>query len=149
MLFFLISLSLLLLGSCDNDNGDNLPLLAGKVDGEDWSLKLGKALRDPFTEELDLSFFSTVEFGNDPCAIGNSNNAHLTITIPNQLGNFNIPFNGESLIFEQAESIASLQATSGFIEITQLTGIRGIGYLQATFDEDNTVEGRFQFEICN
>lgn len=135
--------------ACDNELGEDLPLLNGQVGGQSWTFKLGKALRDPFGEELDLSFYSEQEFGDDPCAIGNSNNTHLTITIPVNLGNYNLPQNGQSLVFQQAGSNASVQAASGFIEITQLTGIRGIGYLQATFDDDNTVEGRFQFDICN
>lgn len=149
---FLLSisvLSLLAFSACDNELGEDLPLLTGQVGGEAWTFNLGKALRDPFGEELNVSFFSEQEFGDDPCAIGNSNNTHLTITIPSGLGNYNLPQNGESLIFQQAGSNASFQAASGFIEITQLTGIRGIGYLQATFDDENTVEGRFQFDICN
>lgn len=143
-------LTMILFNACDNDTGGDLPLLTGRVGGETWTLKLGKAIRGPFQDELDVSFYSESELGDDPCAIGNSNNHHLTITIPHELGNFNLPLNGgESLVFQQAGSAASFQAAAGFIEITQLTGLRGIGYLQATFDDDNTVEGRFQFDICN
>lgn len=147
LMFSIVSLLTFL--SCDNDIGGDLPLLAGRVGGEAWTLKLGKAIRTPFQDELEVSFFSEAELGDDPCAIGNSNNTHLTLTIPNELGNFNLPLNGTSLTFEQAGSTTSFAATAGFIEITQLTGLRGIGYLQATFNEDNTVEGRFQFDVCN
>ena len=139
----------MVLSACDNELGEDLPLLTGQVGGQSWTFKLGKALRDPFGEEFNISFYSEQEFGDDPCAIGNSNNTHLTITIPSSLGNYNLPQNGESLVFQQAGSNAAVQAASGFIEITQLTGLRGIGYLQATFDDANTVEGRFQFDICN
>lgn len=149
IIFAMIMLGLLGFSACDNELGEDLPLLNGMVGGEDWDFKLGKAFRDPFGEELDVSFYSEQEFGDDPCAIGNSNNTHLTITIPFAVGNYNIPQNGESLVFQQAGTNASFQAASGFIEITQLTGLRGVGYLQATFDEQNTVEGRFQFDICN
>lgn len=142
-------LSLWVFSACDNDLGEDLPLLNGQVGGQAWEFKFGKALRDPFGEELSVSFFSEQEFGDEPCAIGNSNNTYLTITIPSGLGNYNLPQNGESLVFQQAGSNAAVEAASGFIEITQLTGIRGTGYLQATFDDANTVEGRFQFDICN
>lgn len=147
--FYVSTFTLLLFASCDNDLGDELPLLNGQVGGEEWTFKLGKAFRDPFGETLDVSFYSDQEFGDDPCAIGNSNNNHLTITLPYEVGNFNLPQNGTSLVFQQAGSTASFQAASGFVEITQLTGLRGIGYLQATFDDGNSVEGRFQFDICN
>ena len=140
---------LIIFSACDNELGEDLPLLKGQVGGEAWTFKMGKALRGAFSDELDVSFYSQSELGNDPCAIGNSNNNHLTITIPNSLGNFNLPRNGESLVFQQAGSLSSFQAASGVIEITQLTGIRGIGYLQATFDDGNTVEGRFEFDVCN
>ncbi len=149
LLLMLSTVTLLVFSACDNELGEDLPLMSGQVAGELWTFKLGKALRDPFGEELNISFYSEQEFGDDPCAIGNSNNAHLTITVPFGVGNFNLPQNGESLVFQQGGSNASFQAASGFIEITQLTGIRGVGYLQATFDDENTVEGRFQFDICN
>ena len=142
-------LTLLVFGACNNEVGEDLPLLTGQVGGETWNFKLGKAIRDPFGEQLDVSFYSEQELGDDPCAIGNSNNTHLTITIPFEIGNFNLPLNSGSLVFQQAGSTTSFQAASGFIEITQLSGLRGIGYLQATFDEENTVEGRFRFDICN
>lgn len=149
-IFLAISILMFLaFSACDNELGEDLPLLTGQVGGESWTFKLGKALRDPFGEELNVSFYSEQEFGDDPCAIGNSNNTHLTVTIPVAVGNYNLPNNGESLVFQQAGTNASFQAASGFIEITQLTGLRGVGYLQATFDDANTVEGRFQFDICN
>lgn len=149
VLLYASLLSLLAVVACDNELGEDLPLLAGQVGGAQWNFKMGKAIRVAFDDELNVSFYSTQEIGDDPCAIGNSNNAHLTITLRNAIGNFNLPQGGESLIFQQAGGPTSFQAASGFIEITQLTGLRGIGYLQATFDDGNTVEGRFQFDICN
>ena len=145
MLFLLI-----MAGACSSDNDLNdIPVLNGMVGGVTWSYKFGNSFRDNSGRTLNLSFFSTAETASDACTIATTGNTHLTMTVPNVVGNYNLPNNGESIVFHQENSTVQFQATSGFIEIIEILPNQISGFMQAQFDDGNVVEGQFRLKPCN
>ena len=150
---FLSSLVLLsIFISCKEERDGMDKLLAGMIGGEPWTFQYAKANLNSVDNIFDVELYGTQQTQDDPCTIINTANTHLTIQIPNQVGNYNLPFpiQAQSLAFQQAGvNTTRFYATSGFIEISAISGLRVVGYLQAVFDEDNTVEGTFVFDRCN
>jgi len=143
-------LLLLISGACSSDNDLNdIPVLNGMVGGGEWSYKFGNSFRSNSGRTLDLSFFSTEETATDACTIATTGNTHLTMTVPNTVGNYNLPNNGESIVFHQENSTVQFEATSGFIEIFEILPNQVSGFMQAQFDDGNTVEGQFRLKPCN
>jgi hypothetical protein len=78
-----------------------------------------------------------------------SSETHLSIIIPNAVGNYQVPSDLQ-VVFELAGSgNDNFRATSGFVEVTEAAGGIIVGYMQASYDDDNTVEGTFSFSRCN
>ncbi len=139
-----------LLGACKNEgNVLDIPFVEGVVAGEEWQLRFGKASIDVQDRDVEITLYSQSEPSQNACLIVTTNNAHITITAPARTGNYTLPSLDANLSFEQPGTLQSFQATSGFLEITEIVGNRVTGVLQANFDEDNLVEGRFIAEICN
>ncbi len=140
----------LIASACGADDGlENAPILAGRIGGNPWTYELGNAFLNNVNGTFELTFFSEEEPSAEACAIAATGLRHITLTVPERPGNYNLPLNGNSAIFHQEQSASSFSATSGFVEITQIVGNQISGYLQATFDADNMVEGQFRLKICN
>lgn len=149
MKHLLLVLLVVVVGCGDDNNLTDIPFVQGKIGGEEWNFLYGKAFRDVREGTFDISLYSDMEVVASACGVATTNNAHMTLTIPISEMNFNLPNNGESLSFEQKGSTQSFLATSGFVEITQILGNQVSGFVQAQFDDNNIVEGRFRLEICN
>jgi len=141
---------LLILTSCSSDNGlDDIPILNGTVGGEAWEYKFGNAFLDVRGSVFRITFLSTEETADDACTVAATGLRHLTIDLPDVVGNYNLPNNGQSLTFHLEGTITQFEATSGFVEITQVIGNQITGFMQAQFDDDNKVEGQFRVKVCN
>lgn len=148
---FTFFLGCLLLLNC---GGDEIQLpdqqLQGKVDGEDWELKFSNAYLFSSDFKYQIKFLSMKEGGQDPCSIPSTTNPHVSMIMPLQRGSFSIPLpnTNESARFNWSNGSSAI-ATSGFLEIFDISNSRVFGYLQAQLDNENTVEGSFEIVICN
>lgn len=147
--FVLLSLFSLLAStfSCGDDQLDipNIPL-AGKVAGEDWNFKMG--FYRYLGSQVEIRLFSEKEAIDDPCAIYTSTNPYIRILIPAAESSPTLPLiSPYHFVFDFGNG-GSINGDSGFIEIFVSDGFRVQGYIQAVTDDDNTVEGRFELEIC-
>ncbi len=148
--FLLLSFVLLLTNCGENDIQLPDQVLVGKVEGKDWELKFGNAFIFSSDLKYQIKFLSTQESAQDPCAVPNTGNNHISMIMPLQRGSFSIPLPivSESARFHYSDGSSAI-ATSGFLEIFDIDNLRIFGYLQAQLDDDNTVEGSFEVLICN
>lgn len=148
---FLCLIALLALANCGQSD-IQLPEqeLQGMVNGEDWEIKFSNAYIYSSDLKYQIKFLSTVEGGNDPCAVPSTGNDHVSMIMQLRIGSFSVPFPfvEDSPRFEWSDG-NSVIATSGFLEIFDIVNSRVFGYLQAHLDDGNTVEGSFEALICN
>jgi hypothetical protein len=149
-LFALISLTVLT--NCKEDELGSNQLLEGVIGGEKWVFKFGKANFNSIDNIYDIEFYSTLQTQDDPCTIISTANAYISVQLPNQIGTYTLPFGIQSQTLKfnlKGTSNDNYAASSGFIEISIISGGRIGGYIFAEFDEDNKVEGNFVMERCN
>ncbi len=148
---FLLFLGLFFLTNC-GESEIQLPdqVLVGQVEGEAWELKFANAYIYSSDLKYQIKFLSTKEGGQDPCALPSTANSHISLIMPLQRGSFSIPLpiTTESARFHWSDGSSAI-ATSGFLEIFDIDNLRIFGYLQAQLDDENTVEGSFEVQICN
>lgn len=147
-----LTLAILIAGqftSCGDDQLDipNVPL-SGMVGGEQWDFKMG-FFRQWSASEYEYRLFSTEEQSDDPCSVVSTSNSFIRVVVPSS-GQSHQVTNGDqrkNLKFDLGNGTV-FNASSGFIEIFAFDGFRLHGYLQAIFDDGNTVQGRFELEPC-
>jgi hypothetical protein len=124
--------------------------LQGMVDGEPWQVKFSNGYLYSSDFKYQIKFLSTRESAEDPCAVPSTSNAHVSMIFQLSRGSFSVPFPiiEDSPRFLWANGGSAI-ATSGFLEIFDISNARVFGYLQAQLDDDNTVEGSFEAVICN
>jgi len=150
---FVLFLLPLLLTSCDDTTNDITAenVAKGKVASTDWEFGGGKAQARLQFNDYQLTLMSTAENASrDPCAVVTPNNGYLTMTVPPALGNYSVSADANGVrFFDGNNATTFFTATSGFIQVTAVTSFDIEGFLQANFDDDNTVEGYFLAAICN
>lgn len=146
-LLFLLTLSTLM--SCFRD-GVDVPdePLAGKIGGQDWSY----ALSSNFfygNGKYTFLFLSDEENSSESCSVVNSTNPHIRVVLPYSVGSYSLPLPQpiENLKFVLGNG-SELQATSGFIEVLAVDGLRMSAYISAQVDDNNFVEGRIIVRLC-
>ncbi len=151
-IYVILSMILLItLIHCENDNGISENLMEGRIGGVEWEFQYAKAFYSNFGDEYMVEIFGQRETPVDPCSV-NSILGYISLTIPNETGFYPLPFAdaSESLKFHQpGVGQDFFLASSGFVEVFSIEGRRVGGFIQATFDDDNTVEGTFVFDRCN
>ncbi|MFT6882048.1 MAG: hypothetical protein ACI83W_000396 [Marinoscillum sp.] len=121
--------------------------LKGKIGGEDWEYASGNARFNVITNYL--SGIMVAKGVQEPCAIRLSGDAHLTFQVTAERGTFNLGnFNGPEIIFNTAAGAQRFTASGGFIQIAAIDSRQALGYINATFDDDNYVQGAFLVDIC-
>jgi hypothetical protein len=121
--------------------------LVGKIGGEDWKYASGNARFNVNTNSL--SGLLVAKGVQDPCAIRLSGDAHLTLIVPAERGTYNLGiFNGPEIIFNTPSGAQRFTASGGFIQIAAINSRQALGYINATFDDDNYVQGAFLVDIC-
>jgi len=149
--FFLVFIGTLFLGGCGQDEIQlSDQQLQGMVAGEEWQLKFSNAYLYSSDFKYQIKFLSTRESAEDPCAVPSTANAHVSMIIQLQRGSFSIPLpiTDESARFNWSDGSSAI-ATSGFLEIFDVSNSRIFGYLQAQLDDENSIEGSFEVIICN
>lgn len=151
----LLSISVLLMAlltSCDNDINDfdpELDPLKGKIAGQDWQYAAGNAQFDGFRNDVEGLIIG--EGVQDPCGVRVTSKAHLRVRFPADRRNFTLPFidNEGYVIFNHPNGAKRLTASAGFIEVVAISGTEVIGFINADFDDNNTVQGSFELRVCN
>lgn len=148
-LFVLSAFCILSLTNCDDNSDVEAAPLTGTIGGEAWSYKYAKAFYNEIDDLYDVELYGTQHTEDDPCSIFISGEAHLSIQVPNAMGNYQVPSDIQVLFDQPGTDNAFFRATGGFVEITAASGGQVVGFIQASFDDENTVEGTFSFSRCN
>ncbi len=146
----MISVSLLLLVGCKDQyfEIENDPLV-GEIDGKEWIFGSGRIRYDQFYAQ-GLTGILFEEKLTDPCIKVNTVDPPLSISIPYDRGNFNLPFATPNyyVVFSE-DGVTEYTANTGFIEIVAVTSTEVVGYLSASYDDDNHVQGSFSLRLCD
>ena len=149
-----VGLSLLL--SVSSCGGDQLDIpdqpLQGSINGDEWSSEIANAYRLQGSFQYRVRFLSELEPVSDPCALPFPGLAHVKAIFSLSMGDFSvaplaIDDNQVQVAFEIGAT--SLLATSGSMSIFDINNGIVVGFLQASFNDDNSVEGIFRINICD
>ncbi len=153
-LIVLISVSTLL--SCGSDDDTTSPSLtspaSGVIAGEAWEFDLGTAFFEEIDNQYTINLLGTAEGVNDDgCGILFPGEEYVRFTVTAEVGRTAIPFEfaNQGVKFYPDRSVGGFElATSGYVEITEITATQVIGVLDATLDGLNEVSGSFTATIC-
>lgn len=144
----------ILLSGCGNDE-IQLPdkQLEGVINGESWSYKSANAYLASSDFQYRIRFLSSKESVSDPCTLPAPTLTHVKAIFKPAAGSFFVSphaldDNQVQVSFEISAS-QNLIAQSGFMEIYAIDNQVIIGYLEASFGEENKVEGSFEIRRCN
>lgn len=154
--FLMISLLMIFL-SCKSDDGDmdiqdDLTSASGSIGGVAWEFDAGTA----FFEEIDnlytINLLGVAEgVSDDGCSILFPGEEYVRFTVSAAVGRTDIPFqfSAQGVKFYPDRSVGGFElATSGYVEITEISASQVKGVLDASLDLDNQVSGSFTVTIC-
>lgn len=133
--------------ACDSDEITSVSL-AGKIDGQDWFMKLGKATIESGDPGYFALFVSNEEEESNACNVFFPATRHVSATIPRTPGYYTLPFpiaNQFTFRFRGQ----TLIPTNGFVDIKSVEGNFIRGNLFAEADDNNFISGDFILLICN
>ncbi|XOV92385.1 MAG: hypothetical protein ACFHWX_19545 [Bacteroidota bacterium] len=123
--------------------------LKGEIEGDTWVYGSGRIRYDQFYVQ-GLTGIIFQETLNDPCTRVSTVDHHISLSIPYDKGNFNLPFAVPNYyVVFSIDGITEYTANTGFIEIVAVTPTEVIGYLSASFDDDNHAQGSFSLRLCD
>ncbi|MEQ8470071.1 MAG: hypothetical protein RIC35_02745 [Marinoscillum sp.] len=152
LLLTFVIVGLLFVSACD-DSTNRLDLnkdpLSGKINGVEWEYTGGNALYRPFDNEATGLILN--QETTDPCTIKLTSLAHVQVILPTFETTLNLPDVQNRAVIKMASPNGGpiYTASGGFVQIVEVTGREIIGYISATYDDDNYVQGSFYVKICN
>jgi hypothetical protein len=153
LLITLICFATLSLSHCDDNTIMEAEPLEGLIGGEAWKFKFAKANYNDIDNLFDAELYSTSQdtpsSDSDPCSVFITAEAHISMQVPDEMGNYQIPSDIQVIFNLPGVGNEFFSATSGFVELSAANSQQVVGYLQATFDDENTLEGAFSFTRCN
>jgi hypothetical protein len=146
-------LSLVLLINCDETNNEITAenVAKGKVAGSDWEFGAASATSRLQFNDYKVTLMSTAEnVASDPCSVVIPGTPYVQLTIPPALGNYSVSADANGVkFFDGSNATSFFTATSGFIQVVSFTSLDIEGFIQANFDDENTIEGYFLAQLCN
>jgi hypothetical protein len=142
------------LAACGGSDGGapgtiaNQPL-AGKVGGQAWTFVAGQT--DAFLSEMN--FFATLfdkPFAS-PCAELRPQDAthSLILNIPKAIGRYAISLSlNQTFSYPDGSSTQNDIATTGTLEVTELTATSLSGGVKMAYGTKDSVEGQFMITVC-
>ena len=139
-----------LAGGCGSSGGGSTTIssqpLSGKLGGQPWTLGTG---------QTNSSLSTSTQYWVDayaetftPCTgSASSNSDEIIMNLPMAVGTYSLSLNFNQTFYVAATS-DNLVATSGEIEITDVSATTISGGAKFAYDADNSVEGQFQMTIC-
>lgn len=151
--FLILLIALIIPGiGCDKDTNNfdlNKDPLRGVIGGKEWEYTVGNG--EYLISANRITGLIMNEDLQDPCVKKLSSLSHLSVRFPPVRASYNLPFIGNDgyIVFSLAGGSTKYTATSGFIEVVEVSSHAVIGYISADFDDNNHVQGSFLLEICN
>ncbi len=140
-------------GSTDDgtdDGGSGTDVLSGFIDGNAWEFEVGKV-----TKELDGKIVFELlgtEVDGSICDVFLTDFARIKFILPEEAtGTYDQPRDVETesvRFFPATGGGTRVTATSGSVEITEITTTEIIGIIDATGDDDNNAKGMFTVSKC-
>lgn len=145
----LLSLGLLACGGDDEDVSVADQPLQGQINGQAWTI--GSATTNDFLSDeetiwVDAHLAPDVACNGFP---GGSGESGLIINVPREVGTYTLGLSlNMTFVYKVDGESNNDVATNGVIIVEEITDTQITASLRATFDGDNTVEGRFVAELC-
>ena len=155
--FFCLTLLSILIAcsSGDDPSSDQVSpegLASGVVAGEAWEFDLGTAFFEEIDNQYTINLLGVAEgITDDGCSILFPGEEYVRFTVTASVGRTDIPFEfrNQGVKFYADQSVGGFElATSGYVEITEVTSNQVRGELDATVDGLNQVSGSFIATIC-
>ena len=145
------------LAACGGDDGGApgtiaTQPLAGMIDGQPWSFVAGKT--DAFLSETGDKFFATLfdkPFASSPCDEFEPQDAthSLILNIPKAVGRYALSLSlNQTFSYPKGNSTQNDIATSGTLEVTELTATSLSGGVKMAYGSRDSVEGQFMITVC-
>ena len=125
--------------------------LAGVIDGQPWTFVAGQT--DGFLSETGDEFFATLfdKPFSSPCDQFQPQDAThwLILNIPKAVGRYALSLSlNQTFSYPKGNSTQNDIATSGTIEVTELTATSLSGGVKMAYGSKDSVEGQFMITIC-
>jgi hypothetical protein len=125
--------------------------LAGMIDGQPWTFVAGQT--DGFLSETGDEFFATLfdKPFSSPCDQFQPQDAThwLILNIPKAVGRYALSLSlNQTFSYPKGTSIQNDIATSGTLEVTELTATSLSGGVKMAYGSRDSVEGQFTITIC-
>jgi hypothetical protein len=147
----ILCLGLAALGAgCGSSDGGSTTIssqpLAGKIGGQPWTFVQGET--DSFLSTTSQYWVNAYPVSFSACTDYFSSTANaLLMSIPTAIGNYRLSFNLNQTFYVAATN-DNLVATSGELDITDITATTITGGAKFAYNADNSVDGQFQIAIC-
>eukprot|EP00320_Phaeocystis_rex_P020170 CAMPEP_0119056962 /NCGR_PEP_ID=MMETSP1178-20130426/1512_1 /TAXON_ID=33656 /ORGANISM="unid sp, Strain CCMP2000" /LENGTH=161 /DNA_ID=CAMNT_0007037747 /DNA_START=13 /DNA_END=498 /DNA_ORIENTATION=+ len=150
-----VSLAVLVACSSEDDSmdepGGGTPA-SGVIAGEAWEFDVGTAFLEEIDNQYTINLLGVVEGATDDgCSILFPGEEYVRFTVSAEVGRTDIPFTfaNQGVKFYPDRSVGGFElATTGYVEITEITNTQVRGELNASFDALNEVSGSFTVTIC-
>ncbi len=134
------------------DDGGLTDPVTGVIAGVEWQLDVSTAIFEEIDEQYTINLIGVDEqLADDGCSVLFPGQEYVRFTVTAATGRYALPFEfaNQGVKFYADRSVGGFElATSGFVEITEITGNQVFGNLEATMDGDNQVSGSFVATIC-
>lgn len=154
---FILLVLFAVISSCKKD--DDAPgynfidkALSGKIEGGSWTFRSGYVDSSSYegVKKLSMSFYGVT---GDACS-DFLDGDRVIFSVPMKIGVFPLKFSFTDLegsqtvtLFDDETSMNNI-ATSGAIEILSISSTSVTGRIDATSDDDNTINGNFTVSFC-
>jgi hypothetical protein len=143
------------LSSCGNDQ-INLPdkKLEGTIGTKEWNSDKANAYTFSSDFKYQVKFLSSEEpTGSDPCSAPSPSKPYISAVFKPSEGSFSF----STVLIDPNQVVVKIHpstskefiVTNGFMEIYIIDNAIMYGYIQAIYDDENTVEGSFEVRLCN
>jgi hypothetical protein len=147
---FVVAATLIACGGGEKDPSDvaiSTKVLGGKIEGQPWSFAVGITNAALSTGD---TYWSRGYGQNVPCGVPSDQDfgPSLILDLPRETGSYEL---GPALgaVFVMPGRKANLQATRGRIEVEHVSKDEIEGGAIVYADDDNSVNGRFLFLVCD
>lgn len=153
---FLLLLSLCAFIACSSEDDAmdqlNETAASGVIAGEAWEFDGGTAFFEEIDNKYTINLLGVAEgLTDDGCSILFPGEEYVRFTIDAEVGRTDVPFefSTQGVKFYPDRSVGGFElATSGYVEITEITSTQVRGELDAMLDGLNRVSGSFTVTIC-
>ncbi len=125
---------------------------SGVIAGEAWEFDGGTAFFEEIDNKYTINLLGVAEgLTDDGCSILFPGEEYVRFTIDAEVGRTDVPFefSSQGVKFYPDRSVGGFElATSGYVELTEITSGQVTGNIDAMLDSNNQVTGSFTVTIC-